>query len=266
MLFFPGSKINIGLSVGGPRSDGYHSIRSVFFPIPFTDILELTRSESYSFVQTGHHLPGPSAENLVWKAHELLRSRTDLPPLRTHLHKIVPAGAGLGGGSADAACFLKAALRISGRSLPDGEVENMALELGSDCPFFLRSGPQLVEGRGEIMYDTGPDLSGKYLVILFSGIHVSTVEAYRDLNRKEGNSVTEFHAGNVDIQEWGKRVWNDFEESVFLKHHELAHQKKRLLDAGAFYASMSGSGSAVFGLFVRPPGITGTDVVFSGKL
>ncbi len=250
MISFPNCKINLGLSITGKLPSGYHTLETVMYPVPLCDVLEVLPSASgyNEFTFSGIQLPGAEEENLCFKAWKLLAEAYNIGPVRLHLHKIIPAGAGLGGGSADAAFTLKALNQLFRLRLSDIELEALAVKLGMDCPFFITNRPSLATGRGEITEPINLNLSGLYLVIVKPEVHISTAEAYSGVTPK----VKDLHPGDIihkPIAGWLKVLMNDFEESVFTRHPEIDLIKQQLLDAGALYAAMSGSGSAVYGIF-----------------
>lgn len=241
MVAFPPCKINLGLNVVRKRVDGYHDLETCFFPVQWTDILEIIPSDQFSFTVTGNIIPGDEKDNLCVKAHKLLNA----PPAKIHLHKIIPTGAGLGGGSSDAAWTLRLLNDVFNLRLTKDQLRTYAAQLGSDCAFFIEDVPMKGTGRGEILSPVNVDLKGKYLVIIKPGVHVSTAEAYSGVVPRESKLDIE----NVPVEQWKSKLKNDFEESVFRKFPQIASIKKSLYDAGALYASMSGSGSAVYGIF-----------------
>jgi 4-diphosphocytidyl-2-C-methyl-D-erythritol kinase len=248
MVVFPHSKINLGLHVLAARSDGYHDIETCFYPVPWTDILEIIPSSKFTFSHSGISVPGSEEENLCLKAYRLLQADFDLPPVQMHLHKVIPMGAGLGGGSSDAAFTLRLLNTLFELHLNDKQLMGFAAHLGSDCPFFVQDKPMIGKGRGDQLTETSLCLKGYYLVIAKPEIHVSTAEAYAGVSpalRK--HSISEII--KRPVADWKKNLTNDFEESIFNKHPQIASIKETLYHSGAVYAAMSGSGAAVFGLF-----------------
>lgn len=248
MVAFPGSKINLGLHVLRRRNDGYHDIDTIFYPLPWSDILEILPAENVSFSASGLPIPGDREDNLCMRAYRLLQKDFSLPPIQGHLHKIVPMGSGLGGGSADAAHTLRLLNAIFSLHLSGAQMQAYAAVLGSDCSFFTQDAPSRGRGRGEILETVNLDLHGYFLVVVSPGIHVSTSEAY------EGVSPQPDREGLADlikrpVPEWRNRVTNDFEETVFRRFPGIGTLKNSLYALGADYAGMSGSGSSVFGLF-----------------
>lgn len=257
MLVFPFAKINLGLQVLRKRADGYHDIRSVLLPIPLCDALEAVVDENIPagevrFERTGIPVPGDASSDLCMKAVEQVRKLRELKGLRMHLHKAVPTGAGLGGGSSDAAHTLILLNKLLDLRLSRTELHAMATALGSDCPFFLQHGPQLAEGRGEFLSPVKIDLAGHWVLLVNPGIHVPTAEVYGKMRpgAQQGDPSQLLAA---PIPAWQGTVVNDMEEYVFRQYPAIHAIKKKLQEMGAIYASMSGSGSSVFGIFREEP-------------
>ncbi|BDD10971.1 4-diphosphocytidyl-2-C-methyl-D-erythritol kinase [Fulvitalea axinellae] len=249
MLTFPNAKINIGLYVTNKRPDGFHDLLSCFVPVPWEEALEILPAEKTEFFSTGIPIPGNPEGNLCLKAYELLRDDFDLPPVKIHLHKAIPIGAGLGGGSADATFTLKALNEMFSLDISDEKLEGYASRLGSDCPFFVKNSAVIAEGTGNIFSPIELDLSGYTLVMVNPGVHVSTAVAYSGITPKPANiDLADFLQKNSP-EKWRGVVRNDFEEGVFAKFPVIAEAKENLYDSGAIYAAMSGSGATVFGLF-----------------
>lgn len=250
MITFPNAKINLGLNIVSKREDGYHNIESCFYPIPWHDSLEVIEAASFAFHSYGLDIPGDATSNLCVKAYELIKADFGIPPVEVHLLKNIPMGAGLGGGSADGAFTLKMLNDLFSLRLSDLKLENYALKLGSDCPFFIKNQPTIATGRGEHLQFIDLDLSGYYLAIHNPGIHVSTKEAYAGITPgKVGTSISDLI--KTPIQQWKDKLVNDFETCIFPNHSQIEQLKKEMYDAGAIYASMTGSGSTVFGLFAK---------------
>ncbi|HPE34401.1 MAG TPA: 4-(cytidine 5'-diphospho)-2-C-methyl-D-erythritol kinase [Bacteroidales bacterium] len=250
MLSFPNAKINLGLHIIEKRSDGYHNLQTIFYPVPYCDALEIVQAgdKKFEFVQTGIPIPGNATENLCVKTWELLSKHYNLPPVKIHLHKVIPTGAGLGGGSSDAAFLIKmiADLFIPGLSLE--EQENYARQLGSDCAFFIKNKPVLAFGKGDQFRPLNIDLTGYFAVIVKPAIHSSTADAYASIKPR----IPDFSAeelAKIALKDWHKYLTNDFEKPVFSKYPLIGEIKKQLYASGALFAMMSGSGSAVFGIF-----------------
>ncbi len=248
MLVFPNAKLNLGLYVTGQRPDGFRTLESVFVPLPWCDALELLPAAETSLTLTGRPIPGEPATNLCLRAYELLRADFELPPVRLHLHKIVPIGAGLGGGSADAAFALRALNEIFDLQLPPAALTDYARRLGSDCAFFITNKPVLAREKGDVFDDITLDLAGTACKVVYPGLHIGTAEAYaRVTPRAPRHALREALAQPLDT--WRHTVSNDFEEALTPAYPVLAEIKQQLYGAGAAYASLSGSGSAVYGLF-----------------
>jgi 4-diphosphocytidyl-2-C-methyl-D-erythritol kinase len=252
MLTFPNAKLNLGLYVTERRPDGFHSLESVFLPLPWTDALEILPAAAggaTSITLTGRPIPGDPATNLCLRAYELLRADfAQLPPVQLHLHKIVPIGAGLGGGSADAAFALQALNQLFELGLSAEALEGYARWLGSDCAFFIRNKPVLATGRGDVFKPIDLNLTGTACIVVYPNLHISTPEAFAGISPKApAHSLRGALA--QPMATWRTTVGNDFEEALAPRYPVLAAIKQQLYAAGATYASLSGSGSAVYGLF-----------------
>jgi len=257
MIVFPNCKINLGLHIISKRSDGYHDLETIFYPLALADCLEIIEnkkpglSPAFPFSTSGLPIAGKPSTNLCVKAYRLLKH--DFPGMssvKIHLHKVIPAGAGLGGGSADAAFALKCMNEILGLQLSTQQLINYAAVLGSDCPFFIINKPCYAKGRGEILEEIQLDLSPYKFVIVNPGIHIDTGRAFLNIHPElPERSVKEIIAG--PIQKWKDELSNDFEKVIFAQHREIVDIKDTLYIHGAVYASMSGSGSTVFGIFPK---------------
>jgi 4-diphosphocytidyl-2-C-methyl-D-erythritol kinase len=251
MIIFPPAKINLGLHIVRRRADGYHDLETVFYPIALQDALEIHPSRSTQAIRlysSGLPVDGNEAENLVVKAYRLLAAAYSLPPVDAYLYKRIPMGAGLGGGSSDAAFMLKGLNQQFGLSISDEALEQMASKLGADCPFFIRNRPAFAEGIGDRFTPLSLSLSGYVLVLVKPEIHVSTKEAFARITPKSSEySLKELITQPLSC--WKEKMKNDFEESVFPQYPQIGAIKAQLYDAGAIYASMSGSGSSLFGIF-----------------
>ncbi len=257
MIVFPNAKINLGLRILRKRPDGFHDLESAFLPVGLTDMLEIVPAacdnplKSNQLTVTGIPLKARD-DNLCIRAHRLIRERHGIPHVKLHLHKRIPTGAGLGGGSSDGAFTLLALNKMFGLSLDEAVLKKYAAMLGSDCPFFILNKPSLVTGRGEQMENLQLDLSGCTIVVVLPGIIVDTAMAYKMIiPYEEGPAVKEVL--KLAPEEWNGRLVNQFEIPVIEKYPEIGLLKQALYDSGAVYASMSGSGSAVFGLFSGCP-------------
>lgn len=252
MVTFPPCKINLGLGVIRKREDKYHDIETCFYPIPLTDVLEVLPATTVSFEISGNAIPGDASDNLCLKAYRLLQKDFDLPPVKIFLHKVIPSGAGLGGGSSDGAHTLRLLNEVSRLGLSLEKLKAYALQLGSDCPFFIEDMPMLGSGRGEELTPISVDLSGKFIVLVKPDVHVSTAEAYAGVTPAVPLTRIKDILEKQPIATWRNVLINDFEKSVFEKHPKIGAIKEKFYQHGALYASMSGSGSAVFGIFEKP--------------
>jgi len=255
MITFPNCKINLGLWVTQRRPDGYHNIQTVMLPVPWCDVLEMIPAgdTETTLTITGTHIASPVEENLCYKAWRLMTDKYAVPPVTMHLHKVIPTGAGLGGGSSDGAFALKMLNTMFQLNLDNETLRSLAVQLGMDCPFFIANVPALSTGRGEFLEPVSLALDGYYLVIAKPAVHVSTAAAFlgiKSLQRE--NSINEITS--LPLQEWKHELHNDFENSVFNLYPEIQDIKYTMYRNKAVYASMSGSGSAVFGLFKEQPG------------
>ncbi len=253
MIVFPNAKINLGLNIVSKREDGFHNIETIFYPVQVKDALEFVESSKgcTSLKISGMPVDGDLSTNLVMKAYELLLAKYSLPQLSILLQKNIPLGAGLGGGSADAAFMLKMLDSYFELNMSLVELEECAGVLGSDCPFFIKNKPVFASGRGEVFEELGLDLSSLYVVLVKPNVHVSTKDAYSGCTPCNPKySLKEII--KRPIEDWKLLMVNDFESSVFAKYPEISKVKDRLYEAGAIYASMSGSGSSVFGIFREP--------------
>mgnify|MGYP003424211440 FL=1 len=252
MITFPNAKINLGLNIVEKRPDGYHNLETIFYPIPLQDALEITPWEGgerkYKLAQSGIQIAGDDEHNLVVKAYKLLDSLYNLPPIEINLLKHIPSGAGLGGGSADAAfmlCMLNQHFQLN---IPNEQLEVYAAQLGADCAFFVENKPTFAEGIGNIFSPIELSLKGYKLLLVKPDIFVSTRDAFAQIKPKRP-TISLKEVAKMPIEAWKTYMVNDFEESVFPQFPAIADIKAKLYDMGAIYASMSGSGSSVFALF-----------------
>lgn len=252
MIIFPNAKINIGLNVTSRRPDGYHNIETIFYPIGIKDALELVEADELSFNSTGLEIPGFANENLCLRAYDMLSKDYVLPPVAIHLHKGIPIGAGLGGGSADAAFFICMMNEKFSLGLSKDDMENYARKLGADCAFFIRNIPVFAVGKGDEFEPVQLDLADFFIVLVMPPVHVSTGEAYRGISPAQPFKSLKELVKNP-VSEWKGMIKNDFEEPVFKNHPSIRGIKSALYEAGAVYASMSGSGSSVYGIFESRP-------------
>lgn len=254
-----GCKINLGLNIVERRSDGYHNLQTIFYPVPLFDELTIREIDSLfdesddTLTLGGHPLDGEVQDNLVLRAVRLLRQEGfPVPPLSIDLRKVIPSGAGLGGGSSDAACMVRTVSRLYGLPLNEEQMKELAGRLGADCPFFINPQPLYAEGIGDVLSPISLDLRGWYLMLVKPDVHVSTREAYAGV-RPHLPAFSLRDTAKLPVGQWKGRMVNDFEESIFASHPLLFEIKEALYREGAAYASMSGSGSTLFGLFRSRP-------------
>lgn len=255
MLSHPIAKINLGLYVTERRTDGYHNLETVFYPIPLKDVLEIKplrgSNAPYQFQMAGNAIAGRPEDNLVIRVYEETKRDFDLPPLDIYLYKHIPTGAGLGGGSSDAAYMMKALNEDFGLGLTNEEMERRVARLGADCAFFIQERPAFATGIGDQLTPFDLSLKGLTLILVKPAVSVPTKEAYAGIvPQTPDNDLRQ--ALKAPVETWRETVRNDFEQSVFTAYPEIAAIKQTLYDMGAIYAAMSGSGSAVFGLFRHP--------------
>ncbi|WP_183562632.1 4-(cytidine 5'-diphospho)-2-C-methyl-D-erythritol kinase [Mucilaginibacter sp. SP1R1] len=252
MILFPNAKINIGLNITERRPDGYHNLETIFYPINIKDALEMVVSDQLSFHSSGLDIPGREEDNLCIKGYHLLKKDYDLPPVSIHLQKNIPIGAGLGGGSSDAAFFIKLMNQQFKLGLSVDDMTGYARKLGADCAFFIESKPVFAFEKGDEFESIKLDLSNYKIALVMPDVHISTAEAFGGVKPAPvKDSLLELIA--EPITEWRKQIKNDFETSVFKNHVEIRGVKAALYEAGAIYASMSGSGASVFGIFEQTP-------------
>lgn len=268
MLLFPNIKINLGLYITGKRPDGYHNIESIFYPVQWREAIEITdravevsgfsginteiESGKVRFMSYGIPIPGDAESNLCIKVYHLLEEWFNLPAIDIHLLKTLPIGAGLGGGSADAAYTLRALKEFFELRISDAEAKDILAKVGSDCPFFWENKPMFVYGRGERMRPIDLDLSAYYILLVNPNIHISTKEAYAGVRPKPPGIDLEM-IPSIGVEGWKDVLSNDFETSIFPNHPSIRGIKEALYHNGALYASMTGSGSTVFGIFKEEP-------------
>jgi 4-diphosphocytidyl-2-C-methyl-D-erythritol kinase len=248
MILYPNAKINIGLEILRKRKDGFHDLESIFYPLQLCDILEINKAGEFHFSQSGITIDGNPNDNLVVKAYRLLQKDFGLSGAAIHLHKQIPFGAGLGGGSSDAAFLLKGINELFSLNLSLTELENYAAKLGCDCPFFILNEAAIATGRGEVLTPCQINLEGHTLLLVKPDCSVSTAEAYADIKPMMADKSLSQQIDSP-ISSWKNNITNRFETSVFKKYPIIEDAKTRMYNLGAVYASMSGSGSSVFGLF-----------------
>ena len=248
MLVFPNAKINIGLNIIEKRSDGFHNIQSCFYPVGWSDALEITDAEHFSFHSDGINIPGSESDNLCIKAYTMLANDYEISPVFIHLLKMIPIGAGLGGGSSDAAFTITALNQHFDLNISLEKQQDYARRLGSDCAFFILNQPVYCFEKGDQFENIDLKLAGKWIVMVNPGIHISTVEAYAGVIPKMPENDLRVLLASP-IFDWKSEVKNDFEATLFLKYHLLKEIKASLYEKGAIYAAMSGSGSTIYGIF-----------------
>lgn len=256
MVRFPKAKINLGLFITAKREDGYHNIESIFYPIPLNDVLEAIPNNTgmFNLHLSGLEIKGKQEDNLIFKAWDLLREAHNIGGVDAALIKVIPMGAGLGGGSSDGAHMLLLLNDLFDLNLSNEELMNFASQLGSDCPFFVDEQPAFVTGRGEKLSSFDLDLSGKHIALINPKIHVGAAEAYSLITPQPA----QFNLKQLLVNQmntWNEDVVNDFEAPISKRYAEISRAKKVLLSAGAEYASMTGSGSSVYGVFEQQPAI-----------
>ncbi len=255
MILFPPAKINLGLRVTGKRGDGYHNIESVFYPVPMYDVLEFNTAPRFLLTLAGRKIPGKAEQNILTRTWQFMHQCYSVPPVEVVLLKNIPLGSGLGGGSADAAFFLKGLNTFFQLQLPESTLLEMALQLGSDVPFFIHNRPALVRGRGEKILPLTFRLHGFWLVIVYPGFSFSTEKMFSELVPQK----TETRLGeivNLPVGQWSSVLQNDFEKVAFRGKPLLKQIKAGLLASGALFASLTGSGSALFGVYDKKPDTT----------
>ena len=252
MIAFPNAKINIGLAVTAKRPDGFHTIESVMVPVRMNDILEMIISpnQEFSFSFSGIPLPGDYKNNLVYKAYQLIKKDFSLPEVHIHLHKIIPIGSGLGGGSSDAAFALKLLNQLFDLEIPASRLNDYAAKIGSDCAFFIQNQTAFATGKGEILEPLTLDLDSYSIVIIKPDIHISTALAYSWI-RPAVPEIPPEQLVRLPVNEWKGKVINDFEPEIIKRYPIIETIRDHLYEIGAAYCSLTGSGAAVYGLFEK---------------
>jgi 4-diphosphocytidyl-2-C-methyl-D-erythritol kinase len=250
MICFPNAKINVSLFVTDKRDDGFHNIETLFYPVPLCDALEIFPSEKLSISQSGSLLPSEPEDNLVVKAYKEMLKKYDFPPVDIFLKKAIPMGAGLGGGSADAAFMLKLINQLYVLEASNEELEELASFIGADCPFFIQNKPVVAGGKGNIFTPSDVSLKGYIIYVVKPPVEVSTKEAYSMIKPAKPSFDIE-KLSSLPVSEWKNVLKNDFETVIFEKYPVIKEIKDILYEEGAEFASMSGSGSAVYGLFKK---------------
>lgn len=256
MTEHPNCKINIGLNIVSKRTDGYHNLESVFYPIPISDTLEIVKADTFSFEQDGIALDCQGNENLCVKAYRMMQK--DFPqigPVAIRLTKNIPSGAGMGGGSSDAAFTIKMLNSLFQLGLQTEQLQGYAARIGADCAFFIENKPVFASQKGDVFQDITLDFSGYRLLLVKPEVGVSTSEAYKNIVPAPAPFDLR-KLGSTPMEEWKQLVTNDFEKSVFEKLPVLREIKERMYQGGAVYAAMSGSGSTIYGFFAKDQDIT----------
>lgn len=251
MISFPCAKINIGLHITARREDSYHDIETVFLPVQLNDVLEIIPSKNaeFSFTRTGINIPGKANDDLCVKAWEIINKNYNIEPINIHLQKNIPAGAGLGGGSADAAFTLLALNNIFNLNISEKNLKSFALQIGSDCPFFIKPQVSFAQGRGEILEPLNIDFPALKILIVIPQVHISTAKAFSLIKPQANRTSLKYLLQNTAVGEWKYQIKNDFEEALKTLFPYIQEFKNILYDNGAVYTSLSGSGSAVYGFF-----------------
>lgn len=255
MKLHPCAKINLGLNIVSKRPDGYHNLETVFYPVPITDTMEIGPGEHDGLTLSlqGATIEGELEKNLVYKAYQLLRADFNIPPLHITLDKRIPMQAGMGGGSSDGAYALRLINDYCNLSLSSEQMEQYAARLGADCAFFIKAEPAYAEGIGELLTPLYFSLADYYIAVVKPDIAVSTREAFANIRPCRPDKNCREVVLSQPIETWRQDLINDFEASIFPQYPRIAEIKQQLYDAGALYASMTGSGSSVFGIFADKP-------------
>jgi 4-diphosphocytidyl-2-C-methyl-D-erythritol kinase len=256
MICFPNAKINLGLHITEKRSDGFHNIETVFYPIQWKDALEVIENKNWKSSEIrcqltcyGIEIAGDLQQNLIVQAYNKLTEKFDIPPIQVHLYKNIPMGAGLGGGSSDASFFIQQMNLLFDLKLHEDELLNLASTLGSDCAFFIKNKPMFAFEKGNRFMDCAVDLSNYTIITVFPKIHSNTQLAYSRVIPKKPKTELQQIIQGISVKNWRENLVNDFESSVFYHFPEIKKLKDELYDCGSLYASLSGSGSAVYGIF-----------------
>lgn len=268
MICFPNAKINLGLSIIEKRSDGMHNIETCFIPIPLYDILEILPADRFSIEHFGLPIPDATSSNLIVRAWNLLLSiKENIQPVKVCLYKNIPIASGLGGGSSDAAFFIKEINKLYALGFTSGDMELLAGKIGADCPFFIKNQVSIAEGTGNIFTEVENPVSGMFVTVVFPRVQISTKDAFSKLNPKTDSNLTKVLHESSNI--WKNYLRNDFEEIIFKDYPEIHHIKNILYSSGALYSSLTGSGSAIYALSTKPLDIIGLEkknIVWSGIL
>lgn len=250
MICYPNAKINLGLHIQTKLSNGYHSLETYFYPIPLCDMLEVVKNDSdlIQFQSSGLEITGNQNDNLIIKAYRLVKMKYPISGVKIHLHKRIPMGAGLGGGSSDAAFMVLMLNKLLNLNMSFEQKKEITDEIGSDCSFFLQSKPAFAFNTGNDFRESNLNLTGYWLVLVKKDVHINTADAYTNI-LDYSCKIPLPKIENVQILDWKNKVFNDFENKVFKTHPDLNVLKNKLYHLGALYASMTGSGSACYGIF-----------------
>ncbi|MGM0529921.1 MAG: 4-(cytidine 5'-diphospho)-2-C-methyl-D-erythritol kinase [Bacteroidota bacterium] len=255
MIFFPNAKINIGLYITDKRNDGYHNLETIFYPLSLTDILEIQKRKANQriFNNTGIRLPVMTEQNLCYRAYQLIQQHHSIPEINFHLHKIIPYGAGLGGGSSDASFTLKALNQLFQLNIRNDALKDMAEQIGSDCPFFIDNKPSIAREKGNKTEPIHLSIKGLYLLLVVPAIQIDTQTAYKGIKPRKREKPLKEVVLNEPIENWNDQVTNDFENHILKAYPLLKQIKQKLSEMGAVFTSLSGSGSAIYGIFKKKP-------------
>tara|TARA_A100001015_G_scaffold178127_1_gene198034 strand:- start:1366 stop:2205 length:840 start_codon:yes stop_codon:yes gene_type:complete len=247
MIFFPNAKINLGLNVISKKNNGYHNLESCFCPINLFDIIEIKKSDSSSFRTSGIKIPGKSKENIIFKI--IKEIKTKVKPLDIFLYKNIPLGSGLGGGSSNATFSLLTINKLLNLKIKKNELFRITKKVGSDCPFFINNEVSYVQGTGNIIEKINIDIYNKKIIIIIPNLHISTKEAFKKISINKPKYSIKTILENESIEKWEKYIFNDFENYTFFKYNFLKKIKESLYNYGALFSSLSGTGSAIYGIF-----------------
>ena len=247
MIFFPNAKINLGLNVISKKNNGFHNLESCFCPINLFDIIEIKKSDSSSFRTSGIKIPGKSKENIIFKIIEEIK--TKVKPLDIFLYKNIPLGSGLGGGSSNATFSLLTINKLFNLKIKKNELFRITKKVGSDCPFFINNEVSYVQGTGNIIEKINIDIYNKKIIIIIPNLHISTKEAFKKISINKPKYSIKTILENESIEKWEKYIFNDFENYTFFKYNFLKKIKESLYNYGALFSSLSGTGSAIYGIF-----------------
>ena len=250
MIRFSNCKINIGLYIVQKRMDGFHNLATIFVPLPTYDVIEILPSTKVALHIYNQKIPGNKKDNIVLKAYHLLAEKYNLPPVQIHLLKNIPVGAGLGAGSANGVNTLQLLNDYFSLQISKNELRSLAASLGSDCPFFIENQPCYATQKGDELVPIDIDFSNYTLVLVNPGIHIATPWAFSNITPKTPKYDL-LNAIKEPIHQWKNSIYNDFETVVFAQHPSIKNIKETLYSLGAVYASLSGTGSTVYGFFEK---------------